>query len=109
MSFPKNLTKNDTSRRGLYICVYVLIYPSTLHIYIRVLDCVCLECKKNRKYFTPRKVFGLAGKLNQTEKLFLLTVKYQGLKCKIVYTSISPSKHLHLFSASNQREREKEK
>ena len=65
--------------------------------------------KEYGKYFTPWEGFGLARKLNQTEKSFLLTVNYQGLRCKIVYTSISPSNHLHLFSASTQkRERGKE-
>ena len=54
-------------------------------------------------------MFGLARKLSQIEKPFPLTVKYQGLKCKIVYTSISPSNHLHLFSASTQTQRERER
>ena len=54
-------------------------------------------------------MLGLARKLSQTKKSFPLTVKYQGLKCKIVYTSISLSNHLCLFSASTQRESEKEK
>ena len=38
-------------------------------------------------------MFGLARKLSQTENHFLLTVKYEGLKCKINYTSILHSNH----------------
>ena len=82
---------------------YVLTYPSNLHVYIWVLDCVCLEREKNMKNILQHeKCLGWLENSVKTEKPFPLTVKYQGLKCKIVYTSISPSNHLHLFSASTQ-------
>lgn len=66
---------------------YVLTYLTTLHVYIWVLSCVCLEHKKITKNILH---FGLAGKLSQTEKSFSLTIKYQGFKCKIVHTSFKP-------------------
>ena len=42
-------------------------------------------------------------------KWFSLTVKYQPLKCKIVYTSILPSNHLHPHFHPTQTEKERER
>ena len=50
----------------------------------------------------------IGWKIQSNEKWFPLTVKYQPLKCKIVYTSLLPSNQLHPFSAYLNRERERE-
>ena len=51
----------------------------------------------------------IGWKIQSNEKWFPLTVKYQPLKCKIVYTSLLPSNQLHPFSAYLNRERERER
>ena len=49
-------------------------------------------------------------KIQSNRKWFLLTVNYQHLKCKIVYTSILLSNHLHPhFHPKRERERERER
>ena len=49
-------------------------------------------------------------KTQSNEKSFLLIVKYQGLKCKIDYTSILLSNHFQFYlNPERERERERER
>ena len=58
--------------------------------------------KRKRKIFYTTKGVWIGRKTKSNRKSFLLTVKYEGLKCKIDYTSILPSNHF-------QREKKKKK
>ena len=59
-----------------------------------------------RKIFYTTRIVWIGQKIQSNEKWFPLTVKYQPLECKTVYTSSLPSNHLHPhFHPTRERER----
>ena len=65
-----------------------------------------LGVKRIRKIFSTTRGVWFGRKTKSNGKSFLLTVKYEGLKCKIDYTSILLSNH---FQKKRTRERVRER
>ena len=57
--------------------------------------------KRIRKIFYTTKGVWLGQKIKSNGKSFPLTIKYEGLKCKIDYTSILPSNHFQRKKKKN--------
>ena len=65
-----------------------------------------LAVKGIRKIFYTTRIVWIGQKIQSNEKWFPLTVKYQPLECKTVYTFSLPSNHLHPhFHPTRERER----
>ena len=64
--------------------------------------------KRIQKIFSTTKGVWFGRKIKSNGKSFLWTVKYEGLKCKIDYTSILPSNHFRKKKRTEPRERVRE-
>ena len=73
------------------------------------LGSVYFGCKKYSKNILYHDECQVGRKTQSNGKSFLLTVKYQPLRCKINYTSNLPSNHLHSFFTSIRTKRERER
>ena len=61
-----------------------------------------------RKIFSTTRGVWFGRKTESNGKSFFLTIKYEGLKCKINYISILPSNHFQKKKKKNTRQRERE-